>query len=194
MKKEKSQVSILKKLLSKNTKEKTNIKWVLTIMALAFSISILFSIISDLTIGKSGIIVGIIVLILFIFIGIFFDLVGVAVATSNETPFHSMASRKVSGAKTAIMLKKRSDKVSSICNDVIGDICGIISGSCGVIIINELSKYSSINPFIISLIVTGLIASLTIGGKAMCKSIAINNSDVILYELAKVISIFVKEK
>ena len=43
-----------------------------------------------------------------------------------------------------------------------------------------------------SLTVAAIVASLTIGGKACGKSFAINKSDVILYEFAKIISIFYK--
>ena len=39
MKKVRSQFNILRKLFDKNKKAKVNIKWVLTIMILAFSIS-----------------------------------------------------------------------------------------------------------------------------------------------------------
>jgi hypothetical protein len=38
--------------------------------------------------------------------------------------------------------------------------------------------------------VTALIASITIGGKAMGKSYAINKSEVIIYKFAKIISLF----
>ena len=47
--------------------------------------------------------------------------------------YHAMSSKKIKGAKKAVSFKKNADKVSSFCNDVIGDICGIISGSAGEI-------------------------------------------------------------
>ena len=103
-----------------------------------------------------------------------------------------MASRKVKGAKIAIKLKQNADKVSSFCNDVFGDICGVISGSIGVIISSSLSKVISINSLYISLLVTAVIASITIGAKALCKSFAINKSNIILYKFSKFINIFYK--
>ena len=46
----------------------------------------------------------------------------------------------------------------------------------------SISKATDMNAMIITLIVTGLIASLTIGGKAIGKGIAINNSNKILLD------------
>ena len=105
-----------------------------------------------------------------------------------------MASRKVKGAKTSVMLKKNADKVSSFCCDVIGDVCGVVSGSASVIIASSISSIVNINSFIVVLIVTAIVSSLTIGGKAIGKSFAINKSNIILYEFAKFISIFKKEE
>jgi hypothetical protein len=119
-------------------------------------------------------------------------MIGVAVTSSDEQPFHSMSSRRIKGAKTAVKLKKNADKTSSFCNDVIGDICGIISGAVGASIASSISLKFNIPIFISSLFITALIASLTIGGKAIFKSIAINKSNEILYEFAKVIDFFIK--
>lgn len=105
-----------------------------------------------------------------------------------------MNSRKVKGANIAVKFKKNADKVSSFCCDVIGDICGIISGAAATTIAAILVKDFNFNPLITSLTVAATIASLTIGGKAIGKSFAINKSDIILYEFAKIISIFYKGK
>ena len=121
-------------------------------------------------------------------------MIGVAVTSADEKPFHSMSARKVKGANIAVMFKKNADKVSSFCNDVIGDICGIISGSAGVIIATFLANTFEINIFIVTLLVTAIIAALTIGGKALGKSIAINKSNYILYEFSKLVSHFYKKK
>ena len=68
------------------------------------------------------------VLVCFIGLGIVFDIIGVAVTAADERPFHSMAAHKTPGAREALGLIRRANKVSSFCNDVVGDICGIISG------------------------------------------------------------------
>ena len=155
-------------------KKKKRNNWPLIVTILAFTISLLFSFMSESIMPKVGIIVGIMILILFIFIGIIFDMIGVAVTSSNEEPLHAMSSKKIKGAKKAVSFKKNADKVSSFCNDVIGDICGIISGSAGVSVARGLASTFNLNIFYTGLIVTALIAALTIGGKALCKRIAID--------------------
>ena len=127
---------------------------------------------------------------IFIIIGILFDIVGVSVTTAEESVFHSMNSRKVKGANVAVKFKKNAEKVSSFCCDVIGDICGVISGAAGTAITAILVTKFNTNLLITGLLVTAIISSLTIGGKAIGKSFAINKSDIILYEFAKIISNF----
>lgn len=175
-------------------KKKSNIKWLITITLLAFFISFIFSLISELTLSKVNLVIGIIILILFIVIGIVFDMIGVAVTSTTEEPLHAMSSKKIKGAKKAVSFKKNADKVSSFCNDVIGDICGIISGSAGVTITTTIAETYNLDIFWVGLVITSIIASLTIGGKAVSKSIAMKNSNQIVYMTAKVISIFEKKK
>ncbi len=181
-----------KKQIEKRKKIKINWNWIIKITLLSFAISIIFSTLSEGIIANVNLPVSIIILLIFIIIGILFDMIGVAVTSSDEAPFHSMSSRKVKGAKTAVKFKKNADKVSSFCNDVIGDICGIISGTVGATIAISISNTLNIPIFICSLIVTAIIASLTIGGKATFKSVAINQSNEILYNFAKIIETFKK--
>ena len=160
-------------------KKKKRNNWPLIVTILAFTISLLFSFMSESVMPK---------------VGIIFDMIGVAVTSSNEEPLHAMSSKKIKGAKKAVSFKKNADKVSSFCNDVIGDICGIISGSAGVSVARGLASTFNLNIFYTGLIVTALIAALTIGGKALCKRIAIDNNHKIVYMTAKVISKFEKKK
>lgn len=180
----------IKKELKMKKIEFTNYKWVLEITLLAFIISVLFSFLSETLIPKVNVVISILILIIFILIGIIFDMIGVAVQSSNEAPFHSMNSRKVKGADVAVKLKKSSDKTSTFCNDVIGDICGIVSGTTGSIIALRLAPKFDVNQIVIVLIVTGIISALTIGGKALGKTIAVNRSNYILYDFSKVLSKF----
>ena len=175
-------------------KKKKRNNWPLIVTILAFTISLLFSFMSESVMPKVGIIVGIMILILFIFIGIIFDMIGVAVTSSNEEHLHAMSSKKIKGAKKAVSFKKNADKVSSFCNDVIGDICGIVSGSAGVTISTSLSEKLNTSVLYTGLVITALTAALTIGGKAFFKSIAIKNSNQIVHMTAKVLSIFEKKK
>ena len=173
-------------------KEQVDFKWIIKILIMAFVISFSLSFISQITIPNLSVFWGGIITLIFIMIGILFDIIGVAVTSADEKVFHSMNSRQVKGAKVAVKFKKNADKVASFCNDVIGDICGIISGAAASTIAVGLANGLNYNLFFTSLIVAAIVASLTIGGKAMGKSFAINKSDIILYEFSKVVSIFYK--
>ena len=171
-------------------KEKVDWKWIIIILIVSFVISFGMSFISEMTIPKFHLWLGIIVTLLFIFLGILFDIIGVSVTSSEEAIFHSMSSRKVKGASVAVAFKKNADKVSSFCCDVIGDICGIVSGVAGTSIAAILINNYHFSSLPTILTVAAIIASLTIGGKAIGKSFAINKSSIILYEFAKFVSNF----
>ena len=134
------------------------------------------------------------VCILFIFVGIIFDMIGTSVTASDISVLNSMASNKIRGAKLAVKLKKNADKVSSFCNDVVGDISGIVSGSAGIVIALRLSSLLNTNTLITTLLVTGIISSITIGGKAIFKGIAIKKSNTILYRFALFLSLFYRSR
>lgn len=178
----------------KGKKLQANYVWALQITLLAFAISFSFSFMSEIGIKNANLFISVIIVLLFILIGVLFDMIGVAITSAEEAPFHSMSSRKIKTAKVAVSLKKNADKVSSFCNDVIGDICGIISGSAGVAIAASISSMFNFSILACTLITTAVIASLTIGGKAFEKTIAIEKSNMILYHFAKVLSMFYKEK
>ena len=175
-------------------KEHADKFWIIKIILIAFIVALMFAIISETIIPKVNIVIGIIILIVFIILGVIFDMVGVAVTAADPVPFYSMASRKVKCANVAVKLKKNANKVSSFCNDVIGDICGVISGSVGVIIATSLSKNLGFNNLTVSLFVTSIIAAITIGTKAISKSYAINKANIILYKFSEFVYIFYKGK
>ena len=105
-----------------------------------------------------------------------------------------MAANKIEEAKHAIKLVRNAGEVSNFCNDVIGDISGIVSGAVGTTIIYKLiSIYDIRNGSVLSIIVTSLIASLTVGGKAFGKSIAMLYSEKIIFQIAKIFN-FVEKR
>ena len=171
----------------KEEKRRTR-KWVITIFFATIAISATISLISDFVMGKSSMLVAFLILLLIVFIGIIFDIVGMAVATADEKPFHAMASRKVKGAKECIMLLRNAERVSSICNDVVGDICGVVSGSASATIAAQvLSNFQLSFASIVPLILSSLVAALTVGGKAVGKGIAVSACTEIVYHSGQVI-------
>ena len=175
-------------------KNETDFKWVFIVTILAFIISVIMTLFATVTLENVSLLVAILMTVLFILLGIIFDIIGVAVTASDAAPFHSMNSRKVKGADIAVILLQSADKVSSFCNDVVGDICGIVSGTAASIIAMSIANTFNFDKFIVTLLVTAIVAALTIGGKAMGKSFAINKSNFILYEVSKFISNFYKIK
>ncbi len=181
--------------MKKKNKKKNIVdyNWIMKIVVSSFLISIIFTLISETVIPNVGIILGAVLTLVFILVGVIFDMIGLAVATAEEAQFNSMVAKRVKGAKMALKLKKNADKVSSFCNDVVGDICGIVSGSTGAVITIKIVEHSDLNDLLITLIIMGIISALTIGGKALEKGYAIKKSNTILFNFAKFLSLFVKE-
>lgn len=163
-------------------------RWVYTVTFLAFVITIIFSTISNVLLSNTGLILSSLIMLLFIFVGVIFDMIGIAVTSTDDSSFHAMASKKVSSAKLAIKLIKNSAKVSSFCNDVIGDICNIMSGTAGVVLSEIISKTYKLDNTLVLLIITSVVAALTIGGKALGKDIAIKNSEKIVFTFANILN------
>lgn len=191
---QKKEIDKLKKLNKKREQQKSNYKWVFTVTIMAFIISFVFSLISEFTIYNLNIYISVLLVIVFVLIGILFDVIGIAVASCDIKPFNSMNAKKIKGADVAVVFIKNAAKVSSICNDVVGDVCGIISGSTGIIISKSISDMTNVNVFIVTLITTSIIAGFTIGGKALGKTFAINKKDIIMYEFSKFVSYFYTPK
>ena len=168
-------------------------KWITTVTLLAFFISLVFSFFSETTIPNANSIVATFVILLFIGIGIIFDMVGIAITVADIKTFNSMATKQVKGARLAVKLIKNNEKASSFCNDVIGDICGIISGSAGVALSSIIANSLNLNLFVVSLFITAIIAALTIGGKAIGKATAINKSTPILFKFSKILACFYRK-
>lgn len=107
----------------KEKKSKSDKVWFIKVFISTFILSMIFSYISANGVSRLGLIPAILILILVIFIGIIFDIIGVAVTVANEEEFHAKATKKVKGSKDSIKLIKNAPKVANICADVIGDIC-----------------------------------------------------------------------
>ena len=164
------------------------IKWVVTIFFVTIVISGMISLISDEVMANSSVAVAFVILLAIIFLGIIFDIIGMAVATADEKPFHSMAARKVPGAHEAIRLLRNAERVRSICYDVVCDICGVVSGSASATIAALILTNVDIGwPRAISLIMSALVAGLTVGGKAIGKTVAVNSCTSIVHTVGRVI-------
>ena len=181
------------KKTKKEKKDSSELKWFITIFVLAFVLSIIFSFVSTTAIGGLSLIPAIFVLLLVIFVGIVFDIIGVSVTVGKESDFNAMASKKIPGSKTSLSLIKNSARVSNVCADVIGDVAGVLSGSISALIATKMTSSLGLG-FDVQFIISAIVASLTIGGKAIGKGIAQKNSTKIVGCVGKVLRIFKKEK
>lgn len=161
--------------------------WVLHVFLMSVVLSAVLSFLSSVALTGAGYVVATLVLLFFIALGILFDVIGVAVTAADPRPFHSMAAHREKGGKVAIHLLNNASRVSSFCNDVVGDICGIVSGSTAAVIISQLQRSFSTTTVLISIAVTALISGLTIGGKALGKTIAIHDSTNVIHRVARVL-------
>ena len=169
-------------------KQKINYKWVIKVAALSFFVTIVFNLVSSVF-GAAGYIVSFLLLLIFMAIGVVFDMIGIAVTSALPAPFHSMASHRERGATEALYIIKNAEKTSSICNDIVSDIAGVVSGALSVIIAARIISEPSVKNIIVQLVISGLVTALTVGGKAIGKTIAINNSTKLVLAVGKVLSI-----
>ncbi len=172
-------------------KKARNAGWIIGVTLASFVLSggLLFASASALE-GVS-VYVAILIVLIIVLIGIVFDTIGISVAGAKVPVFHSMAAKKLYGAKQAIWLVNHADKVASICNDVVGDICGVISGAASTLIIISIIGNMQTDPKSWpSLIVSGAVAALTVGGKAIGKTIAVKSGNEIVYKVGTVLRFF----
>lgn len=92
---------------------------------------------------------------------------GNAVVAVDEVTFHAMA--------------------ANLFNDVIGDICGIISGSTAIAIVLSIKNGFGIKSVLLFIAMSEFVAALTVGGKAIGKSFAIARARYIVYYVGIVI-------
>lgn len=180
-----------KQAVDKSKKKKDY--WILKIFLMSISISAVFSLVSSNVLNGAGYVVAFLLLASFIVVGILFDMIGVSVTVAQERPFHSMAAHGEKCASSALRLIRNAEKVSSVCNDVVGDISGIVSGTTAAVIVTRLCDSFNLDTMLISLVISALVSGLTIGGKAIGKTIAINNSTQVVYTVSRMIHLVRKK-
>ena len=183
-----------KKREEKKEKKSGRLRWPIQVFCISVVLSAVLSLASEEALDGAGMALAFVVLACFILLGIVFDIIGVAVTAADERPFHSMAAHRTPGAREALGLIRKANKVSSFCNDVVGDICGIISGSTAAIIVVRLQEVLSFRSVVVSLAITALVSGLTIGGKAVGKTFAIDKSTAVLQLVGRILHLFSRHK
>ncbi|WP_096201192.1 hypothetical protein [Bacillus sp. FJAT-45350] len=171
-----------------------SINWSLGIAVITLVLAAIFSIISTFILSGVTWAVGMVIVLAIVFLGVFFDTIGVAATAAEEKPFHAMAAERLVGAKHAVMITRNADRFANFCNDVIGDIAGIISGTASAYVVLQLSlqmghEDGSVYQFAISVLFTSVVAALTVGGKSFGKTLAIEFATPIIYQVGRLLYI-----
>ena len=171
-------------------KKKTNIRWLIKIVLISLVASIVFTLASTEILGNTGYIMSFAILAIFIIVGIVFDVVGIAVTAATEAPFNSMATRRQRGAIEALRLVKNANRVTCYCNDVIGDVTGIVSGTTAALIAARLMDGFNTESLLFPVLISAVVTGLTVGGKAVGKTLAFNMSTEIVLKVGQTFNIF----
>ena len=145
------------KFRNTHNNKKINYKWVITITIITFFVAIVLGYASLVMMDLLSLVGAVAILFVIVFMGIFFDLLGIAVA--------------------------------NFFNDVIGDIAGIISGSASAAIIIKMNLEEGAGSTLASIILTAVIAAVTVGGKAVGKEIALRHANYIVYRIGQIMSL-----
>ena len=119
------------------------------------------------------------ILLLVIAVGVVFDAIGVAALAASFAPVNARAARKAPGAVTTLKLLKKANVVANFCCDVVGDICGILSGALGATLVVIIGD-TALGTVLLSALMAGMVSSLTVGSKAAMKNVAITHADRIM--------------
>ncbi|WP_083824280.1 hypothetical protein [Desulfosporosinus sp. OT] len=114
---------------------------------------------------------------------IVFDVIGIAATAANEAPHHAKAANRVRGARQAVYLVRHADLVANMANDVVGDVTGTLSGvMAAAIVIDTIRLYPTFGTkeIWLSTLMLALVASITVTGKAVGKSFAIQDANKII--------------
>lgn len=164
----------------------SRVRRVLIIGSWTFFLSALLNFSSICALSQLGLFQSVLVLLAIVLTGIVFDLIGTAAAAAKDEPFAAMASKRVRGAREALRVVHAADAVASFCNDVVGDICGTLSGAVVATIVFQIaSNLRQVTLDAANTVLLAFTAAMTVGGKAWGKGIAIHNYVPVLMFVGK---------
>lgn len=167
---------------------KGSIRFALIVAATTVPMSAIFDT-STVFLNRTKWYIGALVVVCIVIVGVVFDMLGLAAAAARETPFHAMASKRIFGAKRAILIVRNAEKVSSVCSDVVGDIAGVLSGAGALAVAVQLAASIHTHGWkteAVSILLTACITALTVGAKAIGKTVAIHSPTPIILAAAQI--------
>ncbi|NLY53011.1 MAG: hypothetical protein GX063_08955 [Firmicutes bacterium] len=151
-----------------------------------FLISLFSSYASNTLLGVVPVLPSLCLLIGIITVGIAFDIIGVATTAASEVPYHAMAADKVPGSMQAMWVVRNAATIATLCNDMIGDIVGTLSGAVATgIALSITHRAGAVQQAVwVTFLVSGS-AAVMVGGKALGKDFAIEKANDIVYGVGK---------
>lgn len=159
--------------------------------SLSFLLAVLVNYSADLALSSVPAIIALLIVFVLIVINILFDILGTSVTAAEIPPLNAMAAKKVAGARQALWLVQNADRVANFANDVVGDVTGAVTGAAGATVALKLSLLFQGEDWqtrVIGLVMIGLVAGLTVGGKAAGKSLAMERATQVVSLAGRVIS------
>ena len=167
--------------------------WIIKIIIISFLLTLVISYASAAITGSAGVLTALLVLLLLLAFSLVTDLIGIAVISADERPVISMAAKRIPGAKQALWLIRHAPRVSNILSDVVGDICGIVSGAaCVALALRLMPIFPFTAESVLNMLVSASIAALTIGGKSTCKIMGMQYAREVVLATGRVLSIFMR--
>lgn len=176
---------------TKKKKKSLPVRWALITFVLTLGLSAAMTYVSSTVIEGATFWVALSVLVMLILLGVVFDMLGVAVTSASPAPFVAMASKKVKGAKNSLAVLKHAEKFSNFCNDVVGDICGVVSGTAGAAMAAlATARFGFLPAAFWSVATSAVISALTVSMKALGKGVAMNESKKIVELIGRILAVF----
>ena len=167
---------------------KNNLRWAFKTFVLSMALSIVFSMVSQSLFPNMSVILSVFVIIAFVVIASICDMISVAVTSASEGSLKLFSDNK--SHKTAVLMCQNTEKIASFFGDVICDICGILSGAGGVSLVLNLKIHDATVYFVVTCLISSLIAGLTIFAKAITKGYAVKYCDQIVLKTASFLEFF----
>jgi Mg2+/Co2+ transporter CorB len=173
-----------------NNKSTVTGRYILLVGIGSFFLAVVFTLFSEtITSRLDSILVSTVFLIIIIFINVLADLIGTAVTAASHIPFNAKSAKKIKGAPQGLRLIRNADKVANICNDVIGDITTTVGGALGIsIVIQVMQLDPQLSQFWLNILVTAIIASVIVSGKATGKKIALSRPDDVIFIAGRIVA------
>ena len=129
-------------------------------------------------------------LLMTVLAGVTFDIIGTAVAAATEPPIHAVASKRLTGGAEALRLVRNAPQVANFCNDIVGDVCGTLSGALAAASASSLALATGSNTTVVLATTVATVAMLTVTLKYISKSYAMKEAEHVILLAGRVIAFF----